>query len=177
MNRIHWLLLSMIIASVAPMITSPHAARNGSTEVLPPWPHEFRGRPLYPVAPSDAERRFLADFPGVAAHFSDGESAILMRWVTQPTRRLHSAEDCYRGWGFEVGAPLIRADRDGSRWRCFTASRSGETREVCEQIRDSDGRHFTDVSSWYWSATLEPASRPWLVITVARGGAGGGGAG
>jgi hypothetical protein len=167
MNRIHGLLLTMIIASLAPMLTSPHAADDASSAGLPPWPHEFRGRPLYPVAFSEAEKRFLADFPGVAARFSDGESAILMRWVTHSTRRLHPAEDCYRGWGFAVGTPQIRADRDGSRWRCFTASRSGETREVCEQIRDSEGRHYTDVSSWYWAATLDPASRPWLVTTVA----------
>jgi len=167
MNRIHGLLLTMIIASVAPMLSSPHAAQTAASADLPPWPHAFRGRPLYPVGFSAAERRFLADFPGTAARFSDGESAILMRRVTQATRRLHPAEDCYRGWGFEVGAPQIRADRDGSRWRCFTASRSGEAREVCEQIRDSEGRHYTDVSSWYWAATLDPASRPWLVITIA----------
>lgn len=167
-NRVHALLLAMVCAAAAPVFTRSGTPPDAVPPAVVSWPHEFRGRPLVPVPLDEAERRFLADFPGQAARFSDGENAILMRWVTRPTRKLHPAEDCYRGWGFEVAAPRVRAADDGGRWRCFTATRGGESREVCEQIRDSDGRHFTDVSSWYWAATLDSASRPWLVTTVAR---------
>lgn len=163
--RVPWLLACMLLAAIAPLL-APRGAPLMSTAV-PAWPHEYAGRPLRPVPLSEAESRFLSGFPGAAARFDDGERDILMRWVTQPTRRLHPAEDCYRGWGFEVAQSRIRADRDGIRWRCFTATRAGNSREVCEQIRDDDGGQFTDVSSWYWAAMLQRTTGPWLVTTVA----------
>ena len=167
MNQLSGLLLAIALAACSPLL-APRIQGESREHAVPAWPHELDGKPLVSVNLGEDERRLLGSFPGAVARFSDGERELLMRWVTQPTRRLHPAEDCYRGWGFEVAAPRVRAADDGSPWRCFTASRSGETREVCEQIRDSDGRHFTDVSSWYWAATLDPASRPWLVTTVAK---------
>lgn len=167
MNAVRWLLLTMVLASIAPLFASQRDGAASASGTLPAWPHEFEGRPLTPVTLTADESRFLGDFPGAVARFSDGEHDILMRWVTQPTRRLHPAEDCYRGWGFEIAPSRIRADRDGGRWRCFAATRGGTTRQVCEQIRDAEGAHFTDVSSWYWDATLRRTQAPWLVITVA----------
>ncbi|HEX6398070.1 MAG TPA: hypothetical protein VFZ95_11645 [Steroidobacteraceae bacterium] len=168
MNAIRGLLLAMVMAAIAPLFASHAIDARPSAGSLPAWPHEFEGRPLTPVALSAEQGRLLADFPGAAARFSDGERDILMRWVTQPTRRLHPAEDCYRGWGFEVGGSKIRADRDGRRWRCFEVTRGGVTRQVCEQIRDGEGASYTDVSSWYWDATLNQTAAPWLVVTVAN---------
>jgi hypothetical protein len=115
---------------------------------------------------ADSERRFLAGFPGDVARFTDGERDLILRWVTQPTRRLHPADDCYRAWGYDVSPPTIRADRDGVRWRCFAARKNGRGRRVCEQVRDAEGAHWTDVSSWYWAATLDRTTGPWLVTTV-----------
>jgi len=167
LNAIRCLLVTMVLAAIAPWF-APHAAKAHTVSAaLPAWPHEFEGRPLAPVALTAEQEKFLADFPGAAARFSDGERDILMRWVTQPTRRLHPAEDCYRGWGFEVATSKIRADRDGRRWRCFEATREGVTRQVCEQISDAEGANYTDVSSWYWDATLQRTQAPWLVVTVA----------
>ena len=166
MNAARWLLLSIVLAAAAPLCTTRHDPATRAAAAVPAWPHEFEGRPLARLSLTPDEQRFLADFPGSVAHFSDGERDILMRWVTQPTRKLHPAEDCYRGWGFEVAAARIRADRDGNHWRCFDASRAGASREVCEQIRDTEGAQFTDVSSWYWNATLARTAAPWLVVTV-----------
>lgn len=167
MNAIRWLLATMLLAAIAPLLSSPARDVHVSASTLPAWPHEFEGRPLTPVALTAEQRRLLAEFPGAAARFTDGDRDILMRWVSQPTRRLHPAEDCFRGWGFEVAASKIRVDRDGGRWRCFEVSRDGTTRHVCEQIRDREGADYTDVSSWYWDATLQKTSAPWLVVTVA----------
>ena len=161
------LLLSMAAAAITPLL----ARHDNPRAVLAPlreWPHEFRGRPLIEIPMNEDERRFLADFPGAVARFSDGENDILMRWVHLPTRRLHPAEDCYRGWGYEVSQSRIHNDRDGTQWRCFTARIGGKEREVCEQLRDLEGTHFTDVSSWFWSATLHETTGPWLVTTVSR---------
>jgi hypothetical protein len=166
-NAIRWLLATMALAAIAPLFASHPGGAKISAVTLPAWPHEFDGRPLVPVALTPEQSRLLRDFPGAAARFSDGERDILMRWVTRPTRRLHPAEDCYRGWGFEVAASKIRSDRDGRRWRCFEVTRDGVTRHVCEQISDGDGGNYTDVSSWYWDATLQRTQAPWLVVTVA----------
>jgi hypothetical protein len=166
-NALRWLLATMVLAAIAPLFASHPGGPHFDAAALPPWPHEFEGRPLVPVPLTREQRRLLEDFPGAAARFSDGERDILMRWVTQPTRRLHPAEDCYRGWGFGVAAAKIRSDRDGRRWRCFEVTRDGLTRQVCEQIRDEEGANYTDVSSWYWDATLQRTQAPWLVVTVA----------
>ena len=116
---------------------------------------------------SARETAFLEGFPGAVARFTDGERDIVMRWVTQPTRRLHPAEDCYRGLGYNVSPPRIVADSDGARWRCFAATRKEAAHEVCEQMQDLEGQRWTDVSAWYWAAVLEKSRGPWLVTTAA----------
>jgi hypothetical protein len=162
------LILAMALATVTPLLGRQPTADAHPYVVLPAWPHEYQGEPLRRVAMSEEELRLLTEFPGTVAHFTDGRRDILMRWVTQATRRLHPAEDCYRAWGFDVAPPRIQPDRDGSRWRCFVATRNGVRREVCEQIRDAEGVYFSDVSAWYWSAMLDRSHGPWLVTTVAR---------
>jgi hypothetical protein len=159
-------LVSACVAALVPLLAARDAV--DSPVAVPAWPHEFRGRPLLPVALSAEERRFLSGFPGEVARFTDGERDIVLRWVTRPTRQLHPAEDCYRAMGYTVTATRIHADRDGARWRCFEVTRGETTRSVCEQLRDTDGTHWTDVSSWYWAAILQRTRGPWLVTTLAQ---------
>jgi hypothetical protein len=167
-NRVRILLAAALLAALMPLTGLGFGATHGAREAgaIPPWPREFQGRALTRVPLAESERRFLADFPGDIARFTDGERDLILRWVTGPTRRLHPADDCYRAWGYEVGAPTIRADRDGVRWRCFIALKDGRERRVCEQVRDAEGAHWSDVSSWYWAATLDRTAGPWLVTTV-----------
>ena len=162
------LIMAMMLAALTPLLGRHQPVDTRQYAPLPAWPHEFSGEPLRRVAMSAEELRLLADFPGTVAHFTDGRREILMRWVTQATRRLHPAEDCWRAWGYVIAPPRIQPDRDGSRWGCFLASRRGQRREICEQIRDAEGAWFSDVSTWYWSATLDRSQGPWLVTTVAR---------
>lgn len=166
MKTVGTLMLSMIAAALTPLLASERAHSESGAPLE--WPHEFRGRPLMRVEFNDDARRFLANFPGSVARFTDGEYDIIMRWVHEPTRRLHPAEDCYRGWGYEVAQSRIHNDGDGTRWRCFKAKLGAQEREVCEQMRDLEGQHFTDVSAWYWSATLHETDGPWLVTTISR---------
>jgi hypothetical protein len=163
--RLRLLLLSALLAALTPLLGGAPAIESPQT-VLPPWPTHFQGQPLTPVPLSPDERRFLAGFPGDVARFTDGERDVILRWVTRPTRRLHPADDCYRAWGYDVTAPRIRADRDGVRWRCFEARKDGRVRDVCEQVRDEEGAHWSDVSSWYWAASLDRTKAPWLVTTI-----------
>jgi hypothetical protein len=167
MKPLSSLLLVMLFAAVTPLLAT-RVPTMPADAAVPAWPHEFDGKPLMAVDLTDEERRWIGGFPGSVGRFTDGERELLMRWVTRPTRRLHPAEDCYRGWGFEVSQSRVRADRDGSHWRCFTATRDGAAREVCEQIRDPEGGFFTDVSSWYWASSFGRSQGPWLAISVAE---------
>jgi hypothetical protein len=169
-TRIRLLLATALLAALSPILGEAFMAAPASAAAtqLPPWPREFQGRPLTRVPLADAERRFLSGFPGDVARFTDGERDVLLRWVTRPSRRLHPADDCYRAWGYTVALPPIRVDRDGVRWRCFSAGKNGTQREICEQVRDAEGAHWTDVSSWYWAATFDHTHGPWLVTTVSN---------
>ena len=168
MSAAKWLVVVMIAAAVTPLLARRGVSPSDDNIAVPAWPHEFEGEPLRAVQMNADERRLLENFPGAVAQFTDGRRDIVMRWVTEPTRRLHPAEDCYRAWGFVIAPARIHPDRDGSRWRCFIAIRNGQKREICEQIRDSEGGFFSDVSAWYWSAMLDLSRGPWLVTTVAR---------
>ena len=170
MTRVGRLLSAALVAAMTPFLAGAFVTPPPDLPAmkLPEWPREFQGRPLTRVPLADAERRFLSGFPGDVARFTDGERDFILRWVTQPTRRLHPADDCYRAWGFAVGPSKIRADGDGVRWRCFVAGKNGKQREVCEQVRDTEGAHWTDVSSWYWAAAFDRTTGPWLVTTVSN---------
>lgn len=160
------LVVACICAALAPAL-SPHERGSGAVQRIDPhWPSHFQGRMLTELPLSARESAFLAGFPGAVARFTDGERDIVMRWVTQPTRRLHPAEDCYRGLGYTVNTSRIVTDGSAARWRCFEANREQDAREICEQVQDVEGRHWTDVSAWYWAALLERSRGPWLVTTA-----------
>jgi hypothetical protein len=159
-------IVACVCAALAPGL-SPTAPRvRPAQRIAPHWPSHFQGQMLTELPLSAREAVFLAGFPGAVARFTDGEHDIVMRWVTQPTRRLHPAEDCYRGLGYSIGASRIVTDNSGTRWRCFDARRKQDGREVCEQLQDMEGRRWTDVSAWYWAALLERSPGPWLVTTA-----------
>lgn len=163
---LYMLIAACVCAALTPALSRNESDPRGSLDVEPRWPTHFQGRMLAELSLSVRERAFLEGFPGAVARFTDGERDIVMRWVTQPTRRLHPAEDCYRGLGYDISAPRIVTDSDGGRWRCFAATRKHAAHEVCEQLQDIEGRRWTDVSAWYWAAVLERSRGPWLVTTV-----------
>ena len=137
----------------------------------PEWPTRWQGRELTRLPLSPDETRWLRDFPGSVARFTDGGREVLIRRVERPTRMLHPAADCFRGLGYGVARPEIR-EAGGERWSCFTARKDGLGREVCERIHDGRGGNWTDASAWYWSAWWRRDRGPWWAWTVA--GAGGG---
>lgn len=140
------------------------------------WPTTWDGAPLRPLATSDVERRFAANFPGTIARFTDGERRmIVMRHVTRPTRMLHPATDCYRGLGYRIEATRLERDDGGRLWRCFEAHPTGGgaqggpavAQRVCERIEDPAGSDaFTDASAWFWAASLGRSTGPWRAVTV-----------
>ena len=142
---------------------------------FPGWPEIFEGRPLRLLPMAESERRFLGDFPGRAAKFTDGEREILLRWVAEPSRRLHPSADCLRGAGAEVRPLPAWRDRQGRLWGCQEMVRDGRRFRVRERITagppgagDDSGAAWTDVSAWYWAALLGRTKGPWWAVTIAE---------
>ena len=164
--RLTWVLFALSAGAAA---AAPLVGRSGQAAPPPAaaWPARYEGRPLtaLPAAPEDAV--LARAFPGRIARFSDGRRQIVLRQVAAPTRRLHPASDCFRATGYTIRpAPMQVAEGQGPS-SCFLAVRGGRTFRVCERIGGADGRSWPDVSSWYWSALLDPASGPWLAaLTV-----------
>ena len=160
-----WLVATLAIAATLPFAASTASAAKSPRAVE--WPIVFEGRPLRPLALSPVELRFAAQFPGTIARFDADDRTVVLRDVTQPTRRLHPAVDCYRGSGYAIAGERLERDAGQRFWRCFTATRDGRGLRVCERIVDADGQAFTDVSSWFWAASLAQSRGPWRALTVA----------
>lgn len=165
-KAVHLLLLACACACISPLLgRQVHGVAIAQGD--PVWPAHFQGRALTELSLSERERTFLAGFPGRVARFTDGDREIVMRRVSEPTRRLHPAEDCYRGLGYATSQVRIVSDREQSQWRCFTATRGTDALDVCEQFQDNHGQRWTDVSAWYWAGILGQSAGPWLATTVA----------
>src|SRR5450432_4552881 len=55
------------------------------------------------LMPLDAKtQQFAAEFPGKIGVFSDGHKTRIVRWVLQPTRKLHPSSDCLRAAGYRI---------------------------------------------------------------------------
>ena len=166
--RRHWpafAVLLLALAAALPLLSAPRAAP------LPrhvEWPHEWEGRALRPLALSEVEQRFAARFPGAIARFSDGERVLVLRRVSEPTRMLHPAADCFRGLGWRIQHTQLERDAQQRLWRCFEAEgRNGQRLRVCERIAaDDGGSAFVDASSWFWAAALGRSKGPWQAVTV-----------
>ena len=131
------------------------------------FPQTFEGLALTELPLSEREKFFLEDFPGTVGRFSDGKREIVVRFVTEATRKLHPATDCFRAIGYQTKPLPLRVDGEGKRWSCFSARKSNEDLNVCERIYDKAGNEWTDVSAWYWAA-LSETDGEWSAITVAE---------
>ena len=134
---------------------------------FPGWPAEFEGKTLTALPLTALEQRFATDFPGKIARFTDGKREIVIRWVTDATRKLHPASDCFQGLGYAVKPLAVRRDDKGALWSSFAASKADEQLRVYERIHSDSGETWTDVSAWYWAAFRE-GNGSWWAITVAE---------
>lgn len=157
-------LIACVLAALAPLRSPTSAPR--ATIAFPGWPRKVDGRPLTPRPLAPREARFAAGFPGRIATFDDGRRRFILRWVTEPTRKLHPAADCLRGAGYEVEPQALWRDGAGRLWGVSIATREGTRLRILERIVDARGRSFTDVSSWYWAALLGSSDGPWWAWTV-----------
>jgi hypothetical protein len=165
----HWpaaLVATFALGALLPLLL-PQANAQAATTYHVEWPQQWDGRALRPLATSAVEQRFAARFPGAIGRFSDGERVLVLRRVTQPTRMLHPAADCFRGLGHRIEHTRLEHDARQRLWRCFESTApDGERLRVCERIEAPDGSAFIDPSSWFWAASLGQSSGPWQAVTI-----------
>src|SRR5262245_27622965 len=97
-SEIAVLLLAAAAAALAPFIERSNGA--AASAPFPGWPAEYEGRALSELPLTSRETAFVQDFPGRVGRFTDGQREIIIRWIGAPTRKLHSAADCFRGSGY-----------------------------------------------------------------------------
>jgi hypothetical protein len=161
-------LMAAIAAALAPLLAMPDVTAMAAHENFPGWPTQYEGRALTEMALTQREAAFVQDFPGRIGRFTDGRREIIIRWVGAPTRRLHSAADCFRGSGYSITPLPIRKDAADAAMGCFRARHRADDMTVCELIRDERGESWPDVSAWYWNAILGSSAAPWWSFVVAE---------
>lgn len=159
-------LIACAIVALLPFLSTHSEQPSPNTVAFPGWPNHFEGRTLTALPMTELEQRFMSDFPGRIGRFSDGKREIVIRWVTEATRKLHPASDCFQGLGYTVEPLALHRDNGGWLWSSFAASKGNERLRVYERIHSESGESWTDASAWYWSALGEDG--PWWAITVAE---------
>jgi exosortase/archaeosortase family protein len=123
--------------------------------------------PLRPMPSTAEEAAFAKSFPGTLSSHRWGDDQVILRRMTEATRRLHPSRDCLSAAGFETTDAITVTRPDGSEWANFSAVRNGEQLMVFERIvSERNGATWTDVSAWYWSAMRHPLNGPWEAETV-----------
>jgi hypothetical protein len=161
-------LLAIFAAGISPLLRGKDTAASAAAPGFPGWPAMHEGRTLSELPLSKREEAFARDFPGRIGRFTDGEREIILRWVAEPTRRLHPASDCFRGSGYKTTPRNMKRDSSGRLMSCFSATRASETISVCEGVHGLDGQSWPDASSWYWDAILARSTGPWWSVVEAR---------
>lgn len=154
----------LLLAGLAAAVPLLRDARRDSPPIAVKWPSQFEGRRLTRIPPAPEDSRLGRGFPGAIARFTDGRRQLVLRQIVVATRQLHPARDCFKASGYSIRPAAIRPVPDGVA-SCFEARLGGKTLRICEHIRDSGGRIFSDVSSWYWPALIGTSHGPWLAVT------------
>jgi hypothetical protein len=156
--------LACAFSALAPWIpNSPVAA---AADGFPGWPASFEGRALTRLPLTAIEERFGQNFPGRVGRFSDGQREVILRWVSEGTRKLHPSGDCFKANGYQL-TPQPVTTIGAQRWSGFLAVRGAQKFDVRERIYDAGGGQWSDVSAWYWAVQLGQTSGPWWAVTVA----------
>lgn len=141
--------------ALGPLLLKAEPSAVDSNIPFPGWPEKWDDRYLETLPLTESEHRFAENFPGKISAFTTGPDKIIMRWVTRPTRKLHSASDCLRAVGFEIAN-----ERDGT----FIATSEQGTYLVEESIYNKH-KKWDNVSRWFWASTFQKTEGPWWAVT------------
>lgn len=163
--RFQWLVVCLA-AVLVPILAGTFVPPSEASGRFAGWVDEWDGAALKRIDFTWRERSFREGFPGQVAHFSDGRRELIMRYTERPTRKLLSAEECFREAGFRIAPLDSYTDGKGRNWSLFEASKFGESLRVSERVTDRRGREWPRVGSWYWAATFGWSPGPWWAITI-----------
>ena len=156
--------VALACAAIAPSFAHTAKATPEDSLDFQGFPAQFQGMRQLELSPD--ESRFAQDFPGRIAKFEQAGKQYVVRFITQPTRMLHPAADCFRASGFSI-KPLTRCIApQADATACFIAESNDQELLVSESIRDAHGREFNDVSAWYWATQTGATQGPWWSITT-----------
>ena len=162
-------IVACTLAALVPFISAqPESRSPARAAVFAGWPTQHNSRTLTQLPLTEFEQRFATDFPGRIGRFTDGKREIIIRWVTEATRKMHFASDCFQGLGYTVRPLPMHRDEHGALWTSFTATKGTEQLRVYERIHNDAGESWTDVSAWYWAALRNENGGPWWAITIAE---------
>ena len=130
-----------------------------------PWPETILDSKITEVPLSHQDKIFLADFPGKVARFQSMNNEYILRYITRPSKKLHSSAVCLSSNAAEISYLPLWKDPQGRLWSQFDAKWRGRKLLVKEIILDKNDQSFSDASSWYWKAILNKSEGPWLSIT------------
>ncbi|MEM7603228.1 MAG: hypothetical protein AAF357_17685, partial [Verrucomicrobiota bacterium] len=147
-----------IACGVLPLVLGARESENLPDHSFPGWPETWEGKFLEQEELTPSEEAFASRFPGKIAVFTTGPEKVIIRWVTRPTRLLHSSADCLRASGFQV-----ETERAGT----FLASDEFGQYLVNESIYN-DTEKWREVSPWFWAATFKQTKGPWWAVTTIR---------
>lgn len=157
------------LSSLLPLIVQPVepvAALSRSTDVT--WPQSIDGQALTKLSLTERDKEFQNGFPGKFARFKTQSSEVLIRYVTNATRKLHPAADCLRGIGYQIKPLSAEKTRTNGVKSCVRADKDGKSIKVCEFIVGKEGQEFSDPSTWFWHAFFNPKAGPWYAFTVSE---------
>lgn len=167
-----WLAVGLcLIAALAPLLSpkagvSAQPTPDSGSIAFPGWPSRWEGELLRPIRLSEREEAFASSFPGRLGVFETaGGRRIILRWVTRPTRKLHSSADCLRASGYRVEKG--KGTRPGESRAVFSVFHPDHGHwTVSEQIRSASGeRRWAEVEAWFWSAAMRGGG-PWWAVTA-----------
>ena len=130
-----------------------------------PWPKTILDEEIIQTPLSEQDKIFLAYFPGKVARFKSTNKEYILRYVTRPSRKLHSSALCLSSNAAEISYLPLWKDSKGRLWSQFNAKWRGKKLLIKEIIIDKTQHSFTDASSWYWQAIFNKSEGPWLSIT------------
>lgn len=161
-------IIACIFAACAVFLfPSKHALNNQS--VFENWPQNYEGQSLTLLPLSAKEQQFSKGFPGKIGRFSDGRREIIMRQVSESTRKLHPASDCFKAIGYHIKPIAIEQNKQGVNMGCFLASKQSSILHVCEYITNhSKTKSWSDVSSWYWDVFFNKDDSLWWSYVIAQ---------
>jgi hypothetical protein len=151
------LFISCLVAALVPLTENKKIGKISTTFITPPGVDLSNFTEVQLI---DKEKLLETSFPGATKRFESANQQLIVRYIVEPSRKVHPAEMCFRAWGYKI---VWRPGRGGKNGRssCFEAEREGKRCLVCEQVIATDAESFPDVSAWYYQAILGRTKGPW----------------